>query len=262
MRPPFDTVELCGMPIASVDGGRLVDHVFDELRADRGGWLVTANLDFMRRYVRDPAARALYASADVRVADGMPLVWASWLLGTPLPERVAGSALVVPMCARAAREQQRVYLLGGDPAANEAAAQRLLADMPGLAIVGRSAPKISAEPTLAELEPVLAELRASQASIVFVAFGSPKQERVIAALRAELPQAWWIGVGISFSFVAGHVKRAPLILQRLGLEWLHRLAQEPRRLFRRYLLEDLPFAFELLAVVTRDRLRKLPRIAE
>jgi N-acetylglucosaminyldiphosphoundecaprenol N-acetyl-beta-D-mannosaminyltransferase len=90
---------------------------------------------------------------------------------------------------------------------------------------------------------------------VFVAFGSPKQEHVIAALRSALPETWWIGVGISFSFLAGHVKRAPAFVQRAGLEWVHRLSQEPRRLFRRYVIEDLPFAFELFGRVALARLR-------
>jgi N-acetylglucosaminyldiphosphoundecaprenol N-acetyl-beta-D-mannosaminyltransferase len=251
----FATVELCGMALAKLRSEQLIDHVFASLAARRGGWLVTANLDFLRRFVRDPASRAIYAGADLRVADGMPLVWASQLLGEPLPERVAGSSLLLPLCQRAAREGRSVYLLGGDPTAGPVAAQRLLQEAPGLIIAGQSSPDVSAEPTPAELEALRATLLSAKPAIVFVAFGSPKQERVIAALRAELPEAWWVGVGISFSFLAGHVKRAPRVLQVVGLEWMHRLAQEPRRLFRRYIIEDLPFAFELFGRVAVARLR-------
>jgi N-acetylglucosaminyldiphosphoundecaprenol N-acetyl-beta-D-mannosaminyltransferase len=251
----FSTVQLCGMSLARVSTEQLVDHVFDSLAAARGGWLVTANLDFLRRYVRDPASRAIYQDADLRVADGMPLVWASQLLGTPLPERVAGSSLLLPLCKRAARERRSVYLLGGDPSAAPLAAQRLEEQAPGLLIAGRSCPNVSAEPTESELAAMRASLSAARPAIVFVAFGSPKQERVIASLRAVLPDAWWIGVGISFSFLAGHVKRAPRLVQLAGLEWVHRLMQEPRRLFRRYIIEDLPFAFELFGRVAMARLK-------
>lgn len=251
----FETVELCGMPLASVHAEQLVEHLFESLAQGRGGWLVTANLDFLRRFVHDPAARDIYAGADLRVADGMPLVWASHLQGTPLPERVAGSSLLTPLCQRAAREGRSVYLLGGDPGVAELAAERLCAAAPGLCIAGQMAPRISAEVSDTDLAPILEALLATRPAIVFVAFGSPKQERVIARLRAHLPEAWWMGVGISFSFLAGHVARAPVLLQNLGLEWAHRLVQEPERLLRRYVVENIPFAFELFGRAALTRLR-------
>jgi N-acetylglucosaminyldiphosphoundecaprenol N-acetyl-beta-D-mannosaminyltransferase len=255
MTMSFETVELCGMRLASLRSEQLIAHIFEQLRLEKGGWLITANLDFLRRFVRDPAARSVYAGADLRVADGMPLVWASQLQGTPLPERVAGSSLLVPICQAAAREGRSVYLLGGDPRAAPVAAERLIERAPGLRIAGLSSPQISAEVSDADLADVLSNLRTASPAIVFVAFGSPKQERVIARLRAEFPQTWWIGVGISFSFLAGQVQRAPLIVQRLGLEWVHRLVQEPERLFRRYIIEDLPFAFELFGRAALERVR-------
>ena len=255
MAERFETVELCGMALASVHSQQLIDHMFESLRQGRGGWLVTANLDFLRRFVHDASARDIYAGADLRVADGMPLVWASHLQGTPLPERVAGSSLLIPLCQHAAREARSVYLLGGDPGVAEIAAQRLGEAAPGLCVVGQMAPRLSAEVTEAELGPIRAELLSTRPDIVFVAFGSPKQERVIAGLRALLPQTWWMGVGISFSFIAGQVPRAPLLLQNLGLEWAHRLAQEPERLLRRYVLENIPFALELFGRAALVRLR-------
>jgi N-acetylglucosaminyldiphosphoundecaprenol N-acetyl-beta-D-mannosaminyltransferase len=255
MSAPFANVELCGMTLATVDSAQVVDHLFESLARGQGGWLVTANLDFLRRHAKDPAARSVYEQADLRVADGMPLVWASRLRGTPLPERVAGSSLVAPLCQRAAREQRRVYLLGGEPTASREAERKLREASPGLQIAGVSSPWVSADPTADELDAIASELLASRPDIVLVAFGSPKQERVIAKLRARLPGAWWIGIGISLSFIAGHVRRAPPVVQALGLEWVHRLVQEPRRLFRRYLIEDLPFAVELFGRAAIDRVR-------
>ncbi|HEY6882378.1 MAG TPA: WecB/TagA/CpsF family glycosyltransferase [Polyangiales bacterium] len=256
MSPSFAMVELCGMPLASIDSQQLLDHVFESLARGQGGWLVTANLDFLRRHVKDPESRDIYADADLRVADGMPLVWASRLRGTPLPERVAGSSLVIPLCMRAAPLHKSVYLLGGDPKANEEAAEQLCREAPGLKIAGASSPWVSARPTQKELDEIAADLLATRPDIVLVAFGSPKQERVIHALRARLPDAWWIGVGISLSFIAGHVRRAPPLVQALGLEWAHRLVQEPKRLFRRYVIEDIPFAFELFGKAALERVMK------
>jgi len=249
------SVDLLGMRLARVDEDGLLDHLFAELARGKGGWLVTANLDFLRRYAKEPEMRSLYASADLTVADGMPLVWASGILGNPLPERVAGSALIWRFAERAAREQRSVYLLGGDPGAGEGAARVLCERYPGLKIAGHSAPRFSVLPTAAELAPTIAALRATKPDLLLVGLGSPKQERVIDALRREFPATWMAGVGISFSFVAGQVARAPSWMRNTGLEWIHRLAQEPKRLARRYLVEDLPFAAELFARVIWLRAR-------
>lgn len=246
------------MPIARLDTRGLLDHLFGGLAAGRGGWIVTANLDFMRRHVHDPASRALYAGADIRVADGMPLVWAARLQGGRLPERIAGASLLLPIAERAAREGRSLYLLGGEPAANVKAVEVLRARWPELDICGASSPMVGNPPTESELTALRAELTRTRPDIVLVGLGSPKQERLIDALRADFPAAWMIGVGISFSFVAGTVARAPEWMQRSGLEWCWRLAQEPHRLARRYLIEDIPFSFELFARAAWTRLRSPP----
>ena len=255
MTPGLPTVDLLGMQLAVVDEDGVLDHMFSELKQSRGGWLVTANLDFLRKHAKEPTLRDLYAKADLTVADGMPLVWASGLLGNPLPERVAGSALIYRFAERAAREQRSLYLLGGDPGAAEAAGRELCRRYPGLRIAGFSAPRFSATPTPEELQETISVLSEAKPDMLLVGLGSPKQERVIHALRPHFPATWMVGVGISFSFVAGQVTRAPAWMRKSGLEWVHRLTQEPRRLARRYLLEDLPFAAELFARVIWTRAR-------
>jgi N-acetylglucosaminyldiphosphoundecaprenol N-acetyl-beta-D-mannosaminyltransferase len=249
----FATCHLQGMSLARLDTPGVLDHVFGALARGRGGWLITANLDFLRRHVHDPEMRALYDAADMRVADGMPLLWASRLQGDPLPERVAGSTLVGHIAERAAREGRSLYLLGGAPGASARATEVLCARLPGLRILGNSSPMVSDPPTAAELAPLGAELARLRPDLVLVGLGSPKQEKLIRELRPLLPSSWMMGVGISFSFLAGDVRRAPLWMQRTGLEWIHRLAQEPRRLARRYLVEDLPFSFALFAHALRQR---------
>jgi N-acetylglucosaminyldiphosphoundecaprenol N-acetyl-beta-D-mannosaminyltransferase len=244
-----------GMRLARMRQAELVEHVFATLAQGKGGWLVTANLDFLRRYVRDPHVRALYEAADLRVADGAPLVWASRVQGDAVPERIAGSSLLWLLAERAARDGCSLYLLGGTTTANEGAARALVRQYPGLRICGRSCPTISSPPTADEVVCLQSELAALQPSILLVALGSPKQEELIACLRPHLPATWMVGVGVSLSFVAGEIGRAPDWMGRAGLEWLHRLAQEPGRLARRYLVEDLPFALRLFPAALKARLR-------
>jgi N-acetylglucosaminyldiphosphoundecaprenol N-acetyl-beta-D-mannosaminyltransferase len=184
----------------------------------------------------------------------MPLVWAARLKGTPLPERVAGSSLIEPLAARAAREGRSMYLLGGSPRAAEGTAAKLQAQNPDLKVAGWSSPTFSESPTPDQVAGVLAEVARTKPDLLLVGIGSPKQERLIGQLRSHAPSTWMIGVGISFSFLAGQVARAPEWMRDAGLEWVHRLVQEPRRLARRYLRDDASFALELFARVLAERL--------
>lgn len=248
-------LELEGLRFAGLDRFEVLDHVFGSLRAGGGGWLVTANVDYLRLCAVDPACAALVRSADLVVADGIPLLWAARLARTPLPDRVAGSDLVWLCAERAASEGRSLYLLGGNPGAADAAARRFRERWPGLEIAGVSSPRVSADPDAAELREIGDAIERARPDLVYAAFGAPKELRVIAGLRPRLPAAWWIGVGISLSFAAGDVPRAPRWLQRMGLEWAYRLAQEPARLGPRYLLHDVPFALRMLARAGRARLR-------
>jgi N-acetylglucosaminyldiphosphoundecaprenol N-acetyl-beta-D-mannosaminyltransferase len=242
---PFPVCDLLGMPLARIDVTGLLDHIFGSLARGQGGWVVTANLDFLRRHVRERNTRSLYLDADVLVADGMPLVWAARLQGDVLPGRVAGSAMIWPIAERAARERRSIYFLGGVPDANRRAVRVLRERWPALRIAGQSSPTIGSPPTAAQIAVIRDDVARCEPDLLLVGMGSPKQEQVIRALRPHLPRTWMLGVGISFSFVAGSVRRAPPWMQHSGLEWIWRLGQEPRRLARRYLVDDLPFSLEL-----------------
>ncbi|MEY4544316.1 MAG: putative N-acetylmannosaminyltransferase [Pseudomonadota bacterium] len=254
----LEMIELLGMQLASCSEAQLLDTLFDSLARQRGGWLITANLDFLRRFCRDERMQVLYSEADLRVADGMPLIWAAYLRGTPLPERIAGSSLIRPMAKRAAAESRRIYFLGGEGRTAEAAAKTLAAEYPGLAVAGFSSPWLPTEPDDAAVEPTRQALTEARPDIVLVALGSPKQEWLISKLRRSLPACWFIGVGMSFSFTTGQRARAPQWMQRTGLEWVHRLASEPRRLGKRYLWHDAPFGIELLGKALIERLKRRP----
>lgn len=239
-------VKLLGMPIRHLDEAGCVDMVLRSLALGRGGWIITSNIDILRRYVTDPAFRTLAGGASLMVADGMPLIWASMLQGAPLPERVAGSNLIYTLSGAAAREGRSVFLIGGEPSTAVAASRVLRQRFPGLVVAGALCPPLGFERDPAHMAGLRAALERSRPDLVFVALGCPKQEKLIEALRADFPATWWIGVGISFSFVSGQLRRAPPWLQRAGLEWAHRLVQEPRRLAPRYLLRGIPFALYLL----------------
>ena len=240
-------IDLLGVPLHSITEEQCVDHIVRELAAGRGGTVVTPNLDHLRRLCRDEEFRGLCERASLRVADGRPLLWASRLQRTPLPGVVAGSNLIHSLSRAAGERELRVFFLGGDPGTAEDAARILARRNPGLVVAGSTCPEVGFDRDEARMNALVEEVRESRADIVYVALGSPKQERLIERLRNELPGAWWLGIGISFSFVSGAVKRAPRWMQKTGLEWVHRLTQEPRRLARRYLIDGLPFALYLLS---------------
>lgn len=242
-----ERVVVGGVAFDALTQAQAVEHVISQASAGRGGWVITANLDHARRARVDAEYQRMLDEADLVVADGTPLIWASRVQGTPLPERVAGSSMVEPLAKRAGEAGLSIYLLGATPGTAQAAGELLVSRYPGLKIAGVNCPPMGFDQDAQAMADLRQELEQARPDLVYVALGSPKQERLIGQLRADLPSTWWLGIGISLSFLTGEVQRAPLWLQRLGLEWLHRLVQEPRRLARRYLVHGLPFACRLAA---------------
>jgi N-acetylglucosaminyldiphosphoundecaprenol N-acetyl-beta-D-mannosaminyltransferase len=222
-----------------------LDAVEALVLAKQGGTVFTPNVDHVVTAEDDAAFRDAYARADLCLADGMPLVWVSRLLGTPLPERIPGSDLVWPLVTRAAQTGWRTYLVGGLPGAASHAAARFDREL-GATIAGVDESVIRLDDK-AGLEQVAARVRSARPDLVLVALGSPKQELCIDRIRDCVGPAVLLGVGASLDFIAGKVQRAPPWMARAGFEWLFRLVQEPRRLAYRYLIKDPRF----LAVVAR-----------
>lgn len=253
-------VDLMGLRIDAVTEQEAIDQILEGVEAGRGGWVVTPNTDVLRQVRSDVAVARLVDQADLVVADGMPIVWACRLQGTPVPAQVPGSSLIWTLPEQAVDRGASIFLLGGEPGIADVAAERLRETYPGLSVVGTQCPPHGFEDDAEELRQIEEALERAQPDIVFVGLGFPKQERLIAELRERFGAMWFLGVGISLSFVAGELPRAPVLLQRSGLEWLYRLAHEPRRLFRRYIVRDLPFAARMFtaALVTRARRGSAP----
>ena len=229
------------MPFHAVTFNEAVHLLVALAQGDEPTYAVTANVDHVVRFHRCPQVRTLYTDASLILADGTPLVWVSRLLGRPLPERVAGSDLLPRLCAEAANCGLSVFFLGGSPGTAQRAADVLRERHPRLEVAGTYCPPYGFETDPEESERIVHRIRDTAPDLLFVGLGSPKQERWIATNRNACGAKLSIGIGISFSFVSGAVRRAPTWMQRIGLEWAHRLIQEPRRLGRRYLIEDTFF---------------------
>jgi len=255
-------IDLLGVAIDNVSMVEAIDTIVSYARTRRGAYVVTPNVDHLVKLQHDKVFREVYEHADLILADGMPLIWAAKLLKTPLKEKVSGSDLFVEFARRAADEGLRLYFLGGREGAAEAAANLLRGRFPKLQVVGTYCPYFGFQDDPLENARIAATVHDADPHVLFVGLGAPKQELWIYRNREALNVPVSIGVGVSFEFVAGMVKRAPRPLQKLGLEWGWRLAMEPRRLWRRYLVDDREF-FGLLwkqyVRVHRERLRRLRR---
>ena len=243
-----------GLDFAAMSEQQTIAHVLSGLAASRGGFVCTANVDVLRQWRESSEVRRLVSQADLVVADGMPIVWAAGLQGSHLPERVAGSTLVLSLTAAAAGAGASIFLLGGNPGTADAAAKKLVELSPRLQVSGTLCPPVGFEQDALWMARIERTLRLAAPDIVYVGLGFPKQERLIVWLREKLPTVWFVSCGVSFSFVAGEIQRAPVLVQRLGLEWLHRLVQEPRRLFKRYFVYGVPFVAELFWSVLLSRI--------
>jgi N-acetylglucosaminyldiphosphoundecaprenol N-acetyl-beta-D-mannosaminyltransferase len=252
---PAARIDVGGLGIDHVTEAQAVDIVEQGLIAGVGGWVVTPNVDIWLRTRRDPDSAELVARANLVVADGMPLVWAARLAGTPLPERVAGSTLVERLCEVAGRHGRAVYVIGGGTGNTaERAGIALAARHAGLRFAGWLAPEFGFEKDPCRVTEIVAQVRASGADLVLVGLGFPKQERLAEELCSQLPGVWALGCGGGVAMAAGEAKRSPAWAQRLGVEWVVRLVQEPRRLAHRYLVDDVPAALVLLAQSLRRRM--------
>src|SRR5262245_14986488 len=248
---PWARVRFGQLWIDAVTFSQAVDEIERLVDRREGGSVFTPNVDHVVKVDADPVFREAYARCSLSLADGQPVVWASRLLGERLPEKVSGSDLAFPLMERAGQRGWRVYLCGGPPGVAEAAAE-VATKKYGVNIVGTESPRM---PLVAnpEDDAIADRVRKANAQLLMVGFGAPKQELFIHRVGDKLGPAVALGIGASLDFMAGRVPRAPRWMSRSGLEWLYRLGKEPRRLWRRYLVDDPKFLLILWRTLRAPR---------
>src|SRR5215204_1097747 len=251
-------VPLFGIGVSVTDYAGACSAIMDAARARRSYAVSALATHGLTEAARNIEFGQLVNSIELVTPDGQPVRWAMNMLhGTALQERVYGPDLVAAVCAAAATEGMGVYLFGSTDATCGAVATELPRRYPGLRIVGVQ-PDRFREATDDEDAQDVQRIRASGADIVLVGRGCPRQERWVALHRGLLPVPM-LAVGAAFDYIAGNITRPPKVMQRIGLEWLFRLVQEPRRLFRRYLVHNSLFVLMLAREVLQKRAVASPR---
>ncbi|QDT38631.1 WecB/TagA/CpsF family glycosyltransferase [Stratiformator vulcanicus] len=237
-------VRIFDIDIAAASLAETADHVvgwFDESQFE-ARFVVTPNVDHIVMLRENEELHEAYRTASLVTADGAPLVLAARLLGRPLPERVAGSDLVPAIFDRASIERSiTVFLLGAVPGVAARAAEQIELRWPHVTVVGTDSPPLGFEHSTAESDRIVEKIAEVSPDVLVVGFGAPKQELWVARHSDRIEAKAVLCAGATIDFLAGEKMRAPRWAQRIGMEWLHRLASEPRRLFKRYFRDACVF---------------------
>lgn len=237
----MDKLRLFDIDIDNVTMDEALTRVDGLVRERRNAYVVAANVDCVMKLQQDRDFMAIFHDAALVLADGMPLIWVSRLFKKPLKGRVTGADLFPAACRLAAEKGYRVFLLGADKGVAAEAARKLMQRYPGLDVCGTYSPSYGFEKNPEENARIVAMLREARPDMLFVGVGAPKQEKWIYRYRDEYDIPVSFSVGAAIDFAAGKVKRSPVWMQRVGLEWFYRFLKEPKRLFRRYFIEDTQF---------------------
>jgi len=244
---PVPAHALFGVAVHAVTMAQAVEVCEAAVEGRRSFTVGVVNAAKLVNLRRDPALRGAVTACDLVVADGQAVVWASRLLGAPLPERVAGIDLFTELLGEASRRSQRVFLLGAAQDVLDLVVQRVNRDYPGVVVVGAQHGWF--DPS--ESQQVAAAVRAARPDLLFVAMTSPRKELLLDTWSQFMDVPVCHGVGGSFDVLAGRTRRAPKLWQRWGLEWLYRVGQEPGRLWRRYLVTNTQFVCLVAAELLR-----------
>lgn len=235
-------VEILGVPVDSLTEEQTLDRIHDTIVNKQSMHIGVVNAAKVVNMQRDLGLQQAVLESDMILADGAAVVLASKVLGTPLPERVTGIGLMYGIFRRGMHEGYRVYCLGATEEVSQKVADTLAKDFPGVVLAGRRNGYFSQD----EEEGIAQQIADSKADVLLVAITSPKKEQFMARWNDLMNVPVVHGVGGSFDVMAGKVKRAPEVWQRLGMEWLYRVLQEPGRLWKRYLVTNSLFCWILL----------------
>lgn len=242
-----ELVNICGVDIHNISLEQAIGAISEIIRIRRPSTVFTPNVDHVVKFQKNAEFRRAYEDASLVLADGVPLLWASRFLGEPIREKISGSDLFPKLCEVAAQKGWRLFFLGGRLGAAVSAQKNLLQRYPMLNVVGTYSPPFGFEKDADENARIVEMIRAAKPDILFIGLGAPKQEKWAWRYKEACGAPVTIGIGVSFEFSAGMVKRAPRWMQKVGLEWSWRLMMEPVRLWRRYLVDDMEFFGLVLA---------------
>ncbi|MCI0440613.1 MAG: WecB/TagA/CpsF family glycosyltransferase [Chloroflexi bacterium] len=245
-------------------GARLDRASMSEIMARLDGFVqeatphhgVTVNLQFISEARKDPSFASILNNADLAVADGKPLLWISRILGAPIASRITGHDLLEECAALSQRKGYSMFLLGGSEGSAAQAVSKLRETYPGLRVEGSEHGKFSRSGEPERKDELVRMVREFRPDFLMVALGCPKQEFFIRRYMHELNVPVCIGIGGTLDVFTGRLKRAPRWMQRAGLEWVYRLQQEPKRLWKRYILGDLPTTLRALASALMTRVSR------
>jgi len=245
-------IVLLGCPIDNLTLQETLQRIGQIIQSRKPSQHVVVNVDKLVKMQCDPELREIITACDIINVDGMPLVWASKVLGTPLKERVAGIDLMDALVAEGVKKHYRFYFLGARQEVVEEVLRRYRIRYPALIVAGFRNGYWSVE----EEDSVVQQVRITNPDVLFVAMSSPKKEIFLKKHLARLEAPFVMGVGGSFDVFAGLTRRAPLWMQKSGLEWLYRMLQEPRRLIKRYAYSNTVFMLMLIRAVLRTYVLK------
>lgn len=216
-----------------------IDRAEELIIKKKPSYVVTPNVDHIVKLEDDKEFQDVYKNADLILTDGMPLIWISKIKGNPIKEKISGSDFFPKLCERAAEKGYSLFLLGAAEGVAAKAAKNLKEKYEGLNIVGTYSPSYGFEKKDDEIKMIIEMINGTKPDILAVGLGAPKQEKFLYKYKNELNVPISLAIGASIDFEAGNINRAPKWMQNWGLEWFYRLCKEPKRMFKRYIIDDL-----------------------
>lgn len=232
-------LRLMNIEIDNLTMDETLDAIDSLIKEDNCSYVITPNVDHIVQLERDEELKRVYENASLILTDGKPLIWISNWYKTPIKEKISGSDLFPRVCDLAAKKGYTMYLLGAAEGVAAKAANNLMNKYKGLNIVGAYSPPFGFEKDKAELKKIESQIQDVHPDILIVGLGCPKQEKYMYHHCKELGVPISFGLGASIDFEAGNIKRAPKWMSEHGLEWLYRITQDPKRLAKRYLVDDM-----------------------
>lgn len=235
----LEKVKLLNTYVNNVKMDEAINEIDRQLNSNRKSYLVAVNVDVIMKIEKDSYLKEISDKADMVFVDGMPLLWISKLHKQPIKEKISGSDLVPQICSLCAKKGYTIYILGGKDGIANQAKKNLELNYPGIKVVGTYSPPLGFENNQDELSRINSLINEASPDFLLACLGCPKQEKFIYENIGEYNAKVSVCAGATVDFLAGNINRAPSWMSKNGLEWLYRFAQEPKRLFKRYFIDDI-----------------------